>query len=603
MVFQYTVYYPGNIPLVIVAGHGGSDMPGEPVPARRRLTHRFKRIPDLINYAGPINPSTFSEPVQGNGEEGTGEPPEEKMPWMPRRDVSRGGNFIKDLNTYTVALNLANAVTCITGGPMTNKDGTLMHEDETKEQPLDDDVNNRGARAGADLPRRCLEQGPWGDNEVDPPIAFPPNSTSSSTTSSSRSSQSSTFDDDSYEQQNYPHVVVFRVPRMHVDVNRNLTHNAIADGSPTAEAAWHEYHDLIDHIRKMTVQQQHSNVQKQGRQATTGKDTASYTPAVAGLLLDIHGHGHPTNMVEIGYLLSGEMLRMSDEKLDSQQVKLTRQSSVRSLISRVVGSSEPSPPPTMAGALESTFDNSYNHRQDDSQVDKRITFSTIIRGSSESLGGMFQRQEVDSIPSPKDPGPCEKCIFFSGNYTTVRHGTRDLEKHGIHTTDAIQLELPKKVRYVNTSEGQREVGMKLGRAVVEFMARYYGIFPEFAPESPQPQASEPVDPTTLASTRTTKPRDHHYHIGVKSIGRMKMDSAALCSESTGSMLSNIEPWVPLEIQTPSSLSTVSASSAVSPVRAGSAVAVVFVMAVVVSALLIGPKKLGIPFRRGENGRT
>jgi hypothetical protein len=107
--------------------------------------------------------------------------------------------------------------------------------------------------------------------------------------------------------QNYPHVVVFRVPRLYVDVNRNVTgENAIAEGSLEAEAAWREYHDVIDHVQRMAQQEQQQ--QQQQEQKLTRQKSRRLTkdrlqqsswsfPGVAtsgrssgtGLLLDIHG--------------------------------------------------------------------------------------------------------------------------------------------------------------------------------------------------------------------------------------------------------------------------------------------------------------------------
>src|SRR5690606_26411774 len=62
----------------------------------------------------------------------------------------------------------------------------------------------------------------------------------------------------------------------------------------------------------------------------------------------------------------------------------------------------------------------------------------------------------------------------ASNIDNKGHDNNDKQsKSGI--VDAIQLELPKTMRLVPNEEG-REIGMKLGRAVVEYMAKYYGIF-------------------------------------------------------------------------------------------------------------------------------
>ena len=115
IVFQYVLYYPGNLPLVITAGHGGSAQPGEVLT--RKKTHRFRRIPDLATTTDPIEILSFAEPLYPSTSQSdltTGaaiiaslNSNEETMPWMAPRDQTKGGNFKKDLNTHSIALNLA----------------------------------------------------------------------------------------------------------------------------------------------------------------------------------------------------------------------------------------------------------------------------------------------------------------------------------------------------------------------------------------------------------------------------------------------------------------------------------------------------------------
>lgn len=288
IVYQYTMYYPGNIPLIITAGHGGSDTPGKTVPARHRLTHKFKRIPDLKNAAGPIEVSAFSEPFTGSG------PDVNMMPSMPERDQSGGGSFKRDLNTHSIALNLANAVTCITsdksgmrrramdrrGVEQKDRVGTMLQGGIMGDQTVNG-TRPMGAIAAdsapsfARIPQKCKAQGPWGDNESDEDPDKDPDSTPAPSLPPPPPGPG----------QYYPHVVVFRVPRLYVDVNRNLVgENAIAVGNPVSEAAWREYHDVIDHVQRMVTLQR-----------LVGKPNL---PDGAGLLLDIHGmYRHPMRVV------------------------------------------------------------------------------------------------------------------------------------------------------------------------------------------------------------------------------------------------------------------------------------------------------------------
>ncbi|KAF9177251.1 hypothetical protein BGZ51_008945 [Haplosporangium sp. Z 767] len=461
IVFQYTLYYPGNIPLAITAGHGGASRPGYAVS--RRMTHRFKPIPDLDTTMKPIQVSMFAEPTtRMNNYEGSEE--EEIMPWMPARSQPTDGpvsNFKADLNTHAMALNLANAVACLSS---VSRNGMESHGY--------DRVTNVAGSSTA-IPEKCEDQNPWGDNDSDYPFPPPPAPSAVPTLPfvSQVALDASPVNPKQkqprqYQQQlNYPHVIVFRVRRLYVDVNRNLTgENAIAEGHPVAEAAWREYHDLIDHIKKMALQQR-----RQQQQSSKNMPRVSLSSIGDGLLLDIHGHAHATNLIEVGYLLDHTVLEMSDDDVDAHAPALIARSSIRALTTRL--------------NLASSHIHDYN--QHESQ--KCITFSKLIRGRTESLGGMLQTQGLSSVPSPEHPAPHGGSIYFYGGYTIQRHGSRNASNINNKSRDnndkqsescvmdAIQLELPKTLRLVPNEEG-REIGMKLGRAVVGYMAKYYGIF-------------------------------------------------------------------------------------------------------------------------------
>ncbi|KAF9950304.1 hypothetical protein BGZ72_008000 [Mortierella alpina] len=444
IVFQHTLYYPGNIPLVITAGHGGSHQPGHTV--QLKTTHRFVRIPDLATTADPITVGSFTRsvaPTEGD----------ETVPWMALRDQSQGGNFKKDLNTHAMALNLASAISCLT------RDAGSVDAHKTTQ---------------GSVPEECETQGPWGDDDSDFPFPTWPSTPSPSPSPSPSPTLGSHSLADMDQQQkhgnlkldahngvSYPHVIVFRVSRRYVDVNRNLTgENAIAEGDPVAKAAWREYHDLIDHVQAMIVQRR----QWQQQDLWSGDD-----PVLGGgLLLDIHGHAHSTNLIEIGYLLDGFILGKSDEELNAQARNLSEISGIRSLISRTVNT------------LQTVTDRTpYETERPRTREEERIPFSALIRGRTESLGGMLQAEGLNAVPSPKNPAPCQECIYFFGGHTVQIHGSQHYaanhDPNRRPAMDAIQLELPKILRLVENPEA-REIGMKLGSAVVQFMARYYGVF-------------------------------------------------------------------------------------------------------------------------------
>ncbi|KAG0284192.1 hypothetical protein BGZ96_011449 [Linnemannia gamsii] len=537
IVFQYVLYYPGNLPLVITAGHGGSVQPGEVVT--RKKTHRFKRIPDLTTTTDLIEISSFTEPFypSSQSDPATGDAAilaslssgEETMPLMSPRDQTKGGNFKRDLNTHALALNLANAISCLTSGASSGPGGAIVPTTDgtsggggpcsssragataARNSNGEDEVTNKMSTSSAAatvttdhgtnaIPARCEQQGPWGDDESEYPFpigTFPlpsstPTRTPTPTPSSVLRQQQQHDSTRRHYRQNYPHVVVFRIPRQYVDVNRNITgENAIAEGDIQAEAAWREYHELIEHIQKMALQKANISVslhQEQEKDRKHPLRQKHWLPPQApasgrGLLLDIHGHVHTTNLIEIGYLLNASILNMEDDRFNAYGTRLTKESSIRSLANKVASPSSPS----TTGSVDSA-----------TLPLEALPFSKLIRGGrTESLGGMLQAQGLNAVPSPEFQAPCQGCVYFSGGYTIQRHGSRNYKFSNLannDTMDAIQLELPKILRQVEKDQG-REVGMKVGRAVVEFAAKYYGLFRE----SPAIAAREEPDAAVMAA--------------------------------------------------------------------------------------------------------
>ena len=90
----------------------------------------------------------------------------------------------------------------------------------------------------------------------------------------------------------HPHLVINNLARIKMDANREI--EEAAQGNVIAETTWNEYHVAIDAARE-DVTQMH----------------------VAGLFVDLHGHGHEIQRIELGYLTQGSELRLSDEELDT----------------------------------------------------------------------------------------------------------------------------------------------------------------------------------------------------------------------------------------------------------------------------------------------
>ena len=90
----------------------------------------------------------------------------------------------------------------------------------------------------------------------------------------------------------WPHVIICRIHRRKLDCNREIVEAAA--GNPLAEQSWHDFQGFVD-AAQATVVRHH------GR----------------GLYIDLHGHGHAEQRLELGYLHSAEQLALSDAKLSA----------------------------------------------------------------------------------------------------------------------------------------------------------------------------------------------------------------------------------------------------------------------------------------------
>jgi len=155
-----------------------------------------------------------------------------------------------------------------------------------------------------------------------------------------------------------PHLVIVHLRRTKLDANREIIEAAA--GNAEAIQAWNEYHAFIE-------------------QAMAAVQLRSGT----GLYIDLHGHGHTKQRLELGYLLSASTLDGTNAQLDATAV-----ASASSL--RLIAQSSP------------------------------LLFSELLRGPT-SLGGFLQ-PDIASVPSPSIPTPGAD-DYFSGGYSTSRHTT------------------------------------------------------------------------------------------------------------------------------------------------------------------------------------
>ena len=156
----------------------------------------------------------------------------------------------------------------------------------------------------------------------------------------------------------YPHVIIVHLARKKLDANRDPLEAAC--GNADAEAAYSEWHEFIDSAKSAVL-------------AASGK----------GWYMDMHGHGHAIQRLEIGWLLSASQLGLPDATLDAD-----------------VGYRELSSFRTIAEA-------------------DSLPFSELLRGAS-SLGTLYADNAFPSVPSAYDPEPAG-APYFSGGFNTRRH--------------------------------------------------------------------------------------------------------------------------------------------------------------------------------------
>jgi hypothetical protein len=203
-----------------------------------------------------------------------------------------------------------------------------------------------------------------------------------------------------------PHAIISRLHRTKLDPNREV--KEAAQGDPTAEAAWHRFHDSAQ-AACASVMKRHG----------------------MGLLLDIHGHRHLDQRVELGYLVKADMLKRTDAELNADAALI---------------------------ASTSICD-----------LDKRSpqSFAELLRGP-QSLGGLLELRGFRCLPSPSKANPGILAGYFSGVYDVAAHGSRDGG-----TVSAIQVECPwNNVR--ERPEDQRRFAIALADSLGVYFEVHFG---------------------------------------------------------------------------------------------------------------------------------
>lgn len=201
-----------------------------------------------------------------------------------------------------------------------------------------------------------------------------------------------------------PYIVYAKIHRVKVDLNRSLETSHCEDDS--SNDLWREFHQQIESYRNDIIQ-------KYSR----------------GLMIDIHGHGHPNQRIELGYLLSSEQLR-------SLSINGSLENSLTSINSLV-----------------------NNHPEN-------ISLDELIIGEN-SLGTLLSSAGFPSVPSAQDPAPNLGDPFFSGGSNTKLYGSKT--RNGV---DAIQLELNRQ-NLRQESEDRIRFSENFATVILSYLQRHY----------------------------------------------------------------------------------------------------------------------------------
>lgn len=208
----------------------------------------------------------------------------------------------------------------------------------------------------------------------------------------------------------FPHIIINLLHRIKLDANRPIPESNCGD--LTAEIAFNEYQNFIQIAKDKINLQYHK-----------------------GLFVDLHGHGHTIQRIEMGYSTSGTDLGLSDAALNNPSY--FNYSSIKNLVSNNLNS---------------------------------FSYAELLRGTF-SMGTYFGNTGFPSVPSQNIPAPGVIEPYFEGGYNTQIHGS--LNGGAI---DAIQMELNQDIRF--TTLARQQFADAFVQNTITFLDKHY--FPGFA---------------------------------------------------------------------------------------------------------------------------
>ena len=206
----------------------------------------------------------------------------------------------------------------------------------------------------------------------------------------------------------YAYMVIGRISRKYVDFNREQKYAVVA-GSTKGVSIYNTYHN----------------------RAAAASDSISKKFG-AGLLLDIHGHSHDIQQIELGYLLKSSILNLSNAELGANADYLNK-CSIYNLVK--------------------------NNKSNSNFID-------LLRGAN-SFGSIIYKNGLACIPHSGNLSPGSSSYFSSGEITE-RHGS----SNGTGVVDAIQCEFNRNAR---EEANRKKTAEAIVLSVIEYMDKHYKL--------------------------------------------------------------------------------------------------------------------------------
>lgn len=156
-----------------------------------------------------------------------------------------------------------------------------------------------------------------------------------------------------------PYIVICHLSRKNVDQNREM--ETATCGNALMEKPWKQFHDYIDTALAMSVNKYGS-----------------------AMYIDLHGHGHPNQRLELGYGINGNEL--PDLSSNKDLSELAKRSSVNNLL----------------------------------KLNPKTDFKELMIGKN-AFGTLISKEGTPAIPSKQTPELEEGEKYFNGGYNTRRY--------------------------------------------------------------------------------------------------------------------------------------------------------------------------------------